>query len=65
MISKKGFRKNFAKFTGKHLCQSLFFTSACSFIKIETLASELYEICKNAFSYRTPPVGAPVGRVFT
>ena len=24
MFYKKGFLKNFAKFTGKHLCQSLF-----------------------------------------
>ena len=25
VISKKGVLKNFAKFTGKHLCQNLFF----------------------------------------
>ena len=45
--------KNFAKFTGKHLCQSLF-------VKKETLAqmfsSEFYEISKNIFFYRTPLV---------
>ena len=31
---------NFAKFTGKHLCLSLFFNkpAACNFIKKETLA---------------------------
>ena len=38
--------KNFAKFTGKHLCQGLFF-------KKETLAQtfscEFFEISKNAF----------------
>ena len=39
---KKGVLKNLAKFTGKHLCQSLFFNKvagqACNFIKKETLA---------------------------
>ena len=25
LLCKKGVRKTFAKFTGKHLCQSLFF----------------------------------------
>ena len=34
---KNGVLKNFAKFTGKHLCQSLFFNKvtgvACNFIK--------------------------------
>ena len=28
---KKGILKNFAKFTGKHLCQSLFFNKASAF----------------------------------
>ena len=44
----KGVFKNFAKFTGKHLCQSL-----CNFIKKETLpqefSSEFSEIFKNIF----------------
>ena len=30
---RKGGLRNFAKFTGKHLCQSLFFNKACNFIK--------------------------------
>ena len=63
---KKGVLRNFAKFTGKHLCQSLFFNKvadlACNFIKKETLAQvfscEFYKISKNTFSYRTPPVAA-------
>ena len=42
VFCKKGVLKNFAKFTGKHLCQSLFFNKvdlqACNFIKKETLA---------------------------
>ena len=54
---KKGVLKNFAKSTGKHLCQSLFFNKVagltCIFIKKETLAqvssSEFCEIFKNTF----------------
>ena len=54
---KKGVLRNFAKFTGKHLCQSLFFNEvpggACNFIKKEALAQvfscEFCEISKNAF----------------
>ena len=55
--AKKGVLRNFAKFTGKHLCQSLFFNEvpggACNFIKKEALAQvfscEFCEISKNAF----------------
>ena len=54
---KKGVLRSFATFTGKHLCQSLFFHkvagAACSFIKKETLAQvfscEFCEISKNTF----------------
>ena len=56
---EKGVLTNFTKFTGKHLCQSLFFNSSMFliklhvFIKKETLAQvfscEFYEICKNTF----------------
>ena len=47
---KKGVLKNFAKFTGKHLCQSFSFqrTQACNFIKKDTLA-QFCEIFKNIF----------------
>ena len=56
--------RNFAKFTGKHLCQSLSFNkvagAACNFIKKETLAQafscEFYEMSKNTSFYRTPLV---------
>ena len=66
VFCKKGVLRNFAKFTGKHLCQILFLirlqAEACIFIKKETLAqvfsSEFYKISKNTFSYRTPPVAA-------
>ena len=51
---RNGVLRNFAKFTGKHLCQSLYFNKvACNFIKIETLAQvfscEFCDIFKNAF----------------
>ena len=56
---KKGILRNFAKFTGKHLCQtpeSLFLIrlEACNFIKKEALARvfswEFCKISKNTFS---------------
>ena len=61
---KKGVLRNFIKFTGKHLCQRSFFNKvaglACNFIKKESLAQvlpcEFFEISKNTFFYRTPPV---------
>ena len=48
---EKGVLRNFTKFTGKHLCQSLFFNKvaglACNFIKKETLAQVFsYEFCE-------------------
>ena len=61
MFCKKGVLKNFTKFTGKHLCQSLFFNKVaglgCNFIEKETLAQMLScEVCvlfKNTYFYRT------------
>ena len=58
-----------AKFTEKHLCQSLFFNKVagldCNFSKKETLAQvfsyEFCEISKNTFFYRTPQVAASEG----
>ena len=53
---KKCVLRNFAKFTGKHLCQSLFFNKVAglrpaTLLKKETLAlvfsCEFYEISKN------------------
>ena len=53
---KKGVRRNFTKFTGKHLCQRLFFNKVaglCNFIKKESLTKvlscESCEISKNTF----------------
>ena len=51
MFCKKGFLKNFTKFTGKHLCQSLFFNAVAGL-----------DISKNTFSYRTTPVAASAWR---
>ena len=56
VFCEKGVLRNFAKFTGKHLCQSLFFNKVAglSFIKKEALAqvfsSEFCEISMNTFS---------------
>ena len=61
MFCEKGFLRNFAEFTGKHLCQKLFF-KACNVIKKESLVQvfscEFCEISKNTFFYRTPAVAA-------
>ena len=62
-IRKKGVFKNFTKFTGKHLCKSLFFkVTDFNFIKKEILAQllscEFCEIFLKNFFYRTPPVPA-------
>ena len=43
--------RNFAKFTGKHLWQSLFLNQVA-----EVLSCEFCEISKNTFFYRTTPV---------
>ena len=45
---KEGVLRNFIKFTGKHLCQSLFFfKKKRPFIKKETLAQVFYcEFCE-------------------
>ena len=64
-----GVLKKFAKFTRKHLCQTLFFSKvaglrpkACNFIEKETLVQvftfEFWEIFKNTFFNRTPRVAA-------
>ena len=45
----KGVLRNFAKFTGKHLCQNLFFN------KVAGLSSKFCKISKNTFFYRILP----------
>ena len=57
VFCKKGVLRNFTKFTGKHLCQSLFFNKvaglACNFLKKKTLPQvfpgEFCEISNNTF----------------
>ena len=53
---------NFTKFTGKHLCWSLFLNKVAGLLKKETPAQlfscEFGLIFKNNFFYRTPPVAA-------
>ena len=70
VFCKKGVLRNYAKFKGKHLWQSLFFNKVagevCDYIKKETLAQvfscEYFQIFKNAFFYETPPVAPSVVR---
>ena len=51
VFCKKVVLRNFAKFTGKHLCQSLF---------LNKVAGLRPEISKKTFFYRTPLVAASV-----
>ena len=61
---QKDVLRNFTKFTGKHLCQILFFKKvaglwASTLLKKATLAQVLScEISKNTFLHRTPLVTA-------
>ena len=61
VFSKIDVLRNFPKFTIKYLRKS-FLNKACNFIKKETLTQvfscKFYEISKNNFFYRTPPVAA-------
>ena len=52
MFCKKDVLRNVAKFSGKHLCQRLFFNKVAGLV----LSCEFCEISKNTFFYRTPPV---------
>ena len=45
---KKDVLKNFAKFTGKHLCQSLFFNKVVGFL-VQVFSCDFCEMLKNAF----------------
>ena len=62
MFCKRGVLRNLAKFTEKHLWQSLFFNKVAGLIEKETLVQVFsYEICqiyKDTFSYGTPPMAA-------
>ena len=59
VFCKKRVLRNFTKFTGKHLCQSLFFTKVEE-TPAQVFSCEFCEISKNTFSYRTSLVVASV-----
>ena len=68
---KKGVLRNFAKFTGKHLCQSLFFNKvagprpkACNFIKNETPEQAPSKMLLFRFSKGNKILGTNLGIVF-
>ena len=62
MFSKIGVLKNFAKFTGKHVCQGVFLINCqaeaevWNFIVKEALTQVFFCEKKNSFSNRTPAV---------
>ena len=68
VFCKKCVLTNFTKFTGKHLCLSLFNKIFKNFFKKETPAQvfscKFCEIIKNTFFYRTLPVAASGARSF-
>ena len=64
VFCEKDVLTNFAEFTGKHMCQSLFFNkvACCNFIIKETLpqvfSCEFCEIFKNTSFQKTTPLAA-------
>ena len=57
VFCKKVVLQNFAKFTGKNLCWSLFLIKLTM---AQVFSYEFCEILKNTFFYRTPPAAASV-----
>ena len=51
-LFKGGALRNFTKFTGKHLCQSIFKRETL----VQVFSSEFCKIFENIFFYRRPPV---------
>ena len=67
VFRKKGALRNFAKFTGKHLWQRLFFNKVAGLRPATLLKKSLWHRCfpvnfvkflRTPFFYRTPPVAA-------
>ena len=59
VFCKKDVLRNFTKFTGKHLCQSLFFNEVAGLRPLaQVFSCEFFEISKNTFLHRQPPVAA-------
>ena len=66
LFFKIGVLKNFANFTGEHLCWSLFltkfFTDVIKNTPTQVFSCEISKIFKITFFHRTPPVAASVKR---
>ena len=71
MFCKKGVLKNFAKSTGKSLCQKSLFELSCRLrpatilekrLLVQVFSCEFCELFKNTFCYRTRPAAASVFR---
>ena len=60
VFCKKDVLRNFAKFKGKHLCQSLFFDFIRKETPVQVFSCEFCETSKNNFFHRTPLVAASV-----
>ena len=61
MFYQKGALANFAKFTGKYLCQSLFYNKVAGLgLWYRCFPLNFVKLLKTSFSYRTPPVAASV-----
>ena len=59
VFCEKGVLRNFAKFTGKHLCQSLFLNKVAGLrSKVQVFPCKFCEISKNTFLHRTHLVAA-------
>ena len=64
LFCEKDALKNFAKFTGKHLCDSLIFNKVADlqfYLKkalAQVSSSEFCKISKNTFSHKTPLLAA-------
>ena len=67
MFCEKGVLRNFSKFTGKHLCQSLFFNNVAGLRPATLLKKSLWHRCfpmnfvkflRTPFFYRRPLVAA-------
>ena len=65
VFCKNGIHRNFAKFTGKHTCQSLFFNKVADLRPATLLKKRIWHRCfpvnlavNNTFFYWTPPVAA-------
>ena len=56
MFRKKGILRNFAKFTGKHLFQSLFWIKLQASGLTQAFSCEFCKICRNTFFYKIPTV---------